>query len=124
MTPTAEVVTELLPTIFPELKEETFFAYAIPEEYQQFEQLPIFKVSTVGETNGDFGSDQYNSRTYRIQIMVFIDIATMDIESLNDTLDRGLEKSDFIQVYGEDGPHAENKKIHVITRQYTHTRRK
>lgn len=124
MTPTAEIVTELLPTIFPELKEEPFFAYDIPEEYRQFQQLPIFKVSTVGETNGTFGSNQYNSRNYRIQIMIFIDIATTDIEWLNDTLDRGLEKNNFIQVYGEDQPHSENKKIHILIRQYTHTRRK
>lgn len=124
MTPTAEVVTKYLPTIFPELQDEPFFAYTIPEEYQQFNYLPFFKVTTVGETNGDFGSDKYNSRTYRIQIMVFIDIEVTDIEYLNDSLDRGLEKNDFVQVYGEDNPHTENKKIHVLIRQYTHTRRK
>lgn len=124
MTPTAEIAVSLLPTIFPELKGEPFFAYNIPEEYQQLKKLPLFKVSSVGETNGSFGSDQYNSRTYRIQIMVFINIESTDIEQLNDLLDRGLEKHGFIQVYGEDRPHTENEKIHILIRQYTHTRRK
>lgn len=124
MTPTAEIAVSLLPTIFPELKEEPFFAYSIPEEYQQLKKLPLFKVSSIGETNGSFGSDQYNSRTYRIQIMVFINIESTDVEQLNDLLDRGLEKNGFIQVYGEDWPHTENEKIHILIRQYTHTRRK
>lgn len=124
MTPVAEVAVEILPRIFPEIDPNLFFPYLVPERYQSFEEVPFFKIENAGETNGSHGSDKYHSRSYRIQVMAFIDIEKTDIEELNDKLDRGMEEAEFFQVYGEDRPHSENKKMHILIRQYTHTRRK
>lgn len=124
MTPVAEVAVNILPKIFPEIDSNLFFPYTVPEKYQSLDQVPYFKIENVGETNGTHGSDKYHSRSYRIQVMAFIDLGKTDIEELNDKLDRGMEEADFFQIYGEDRPHSENENIHVLIRQYTHTRRK
>lgn len=63
-------------------------------------------------------------RSYHLQVMVFIDLSSFDIEELKDRLDRGLEEYDYFQTYGDDRPHSENKNIYVLVRQYIHTRRK
>lgn len=124
MSPTAEVATIILPTLFPELDSEHFFSYSIPEMYQSFDVLPIFKVETVGEVNSDYGSDVYHARMYKVQVMVFIDINKTDIEATNDIMDRGMEENGYTQTYGEDRPHSENPSVHILIRQYTHSRRK
>lgn len=124
MTPVAELVVNVLPKVFPEMENEPFYSYFLPHDLESFETLPVFKVESVGETNGSFGSDVYHARNYRVQVMVFIDPTKTDIENLVDTLDRGLEANEYTQVYGEDRPHSENNKIHVLIRQYTTTRRK
>ncbi|MCH4175890.1 MAG: hypothetical protein LKF43_00185 [Streptococcaceae bacterium] len=124
MTPVAEVCSECLPKIFPEINEDLFFPYKIPVDFLSFSKLPFFKVENVNESNSSFGSDKYNSRNYRLQVMVFINPLITDIEQMNDKIDRGLEKYGYVQVYGEDRPHSENENIHILIRQYTHTRRK
>ncbi|MBL1224791.1 hypothetical protein [Enterococcus sp. BWR-S5] len=124
MTPVAEVATVILPMLFPELKKEPFFPYTVPERYQSFKEVPYFKIESISDQNTAHGSDKYHSRSYRLQVMAFIDLEKTDIEELTDTLDRGMEESGFIQTYGEDKPHTENKKIHVVIRQYITSRRK
>ncbi|API89434.1 hypothetical protein BKP56_09285 [Marinilactibacillus sp. 15R] len=124
MTPVAEVAVEILPKIFPELVDSPFFGYIVPDRYKSLEEVPYFKIESVGDTNGSHGSNKYHTRSYRIQVMAFIDLNKTDIEDITDRLDRGLETADFFQVYGEDRPHSENEKIQVLTRQYTTTRRK
>ena len=124
MTPIAEVATSILPKIFPKLKKEPFFPYTVPERYQSFKEVPYFKIESISDRNGSHGSDKYNSRSYRLQVMAFIDLEKTDIEELTDTLDRGMENHGFVQTYGEDQPHSENKKIHVVIRQYITSRRK
>ncbi|MEC6747334.1 hypothetical protein VXN63_02185 [Marinilactibacillus sp. XAAS-LB27] len=124
MTPVAEVAVEVLPKIFPELKDEPFFSYTVPTMYKSLEEVPYFKVESVGDTNGSYGSNRYHSRSYRLQVMAFIDLSVTDIEETVDRLDRGMESFDYYQVYGEDRSHSENEEIQVLIRQYTTTRRK
>lgn len=124
MNPVTEVTTEILPSIFQELTDAPFFPRIVPEKYQSLENTPFFKVESVNDKNGSYGSDRYNSRTYKIQIMIFIDLNVTDIEELIDRLDRGLESHEYQQIYGDDRPHSDNDKIQVVTRQYTIFRRK
>lgn len=124
MSPVAEVAVTILPKTFPDFDPGVFFPYSVTEDYKLNDKLPYFKVESVGDTNGSFGSNQYNSRSYRVQVMAFIDIHKTDIEAMIDQLDRGMESFDYVQTYGEDRPHSENDKVHLLIRQYKTTRRK
>lgn len=100
------------------------FPYKIPPDYQKLKELPICKVETVLNKNIGYGSNRYHGRKYHIQIMSFIDINVTDIESFIDELDRLLETNGYRQIYGDDRPHEKLENVHVLTRQYTTTRRK
>lgn len=115
MTPAVDLKVTILPELFPDAQ---IFAYRIPENYQKLEMLPILKVEGVNEINESYGSDQYGARSYRVQVMAFLDIETTDIESFNDVIDRGLEAEGYVLVYADDRPHDQYENVQVITRQY------
>lgn len=115
MTPAVDLKITILPELFPNAK---IFAYRIPEDYQKLETLPIIKVEGVNEINESYGSDQYGARSYRVQVMAFLDIEETDIEDFNDVLDRGLEAKGYTLAYADDRPHDQYENVQVITRQY------
>lgn len=115
MTPAVDLKVTILPELFPDAQ---IFAYRIPENYQKLEMLPILKVEGVNEINESYGSDQYGARSYRVQVMAFLDIETTDIEGFNDVIDRGLEAEGYVLVYADDRPHDQYENVQVITRQY------
>lgn len=121
MNPVVELATSILPRIFPDAKS---YPYRIPTKYQTLEEVPIIKTENVTESNGSYGSDRYGSRTYRVQVMAFLDINETDIEAFNDVLDRGLEEKDYSLSYAADHPHQEFENIQVIVRQYLVTKLK
>lgn len=121
MTPVVELKTRVLPSLF---SDANIFAYRIPENYQKLDTLPILKVEGVNEINESYGSDQYGARSYRVQVMAFLDIETTDIEVFNDVIDRGLEAEGYVLVYADDRPHEQFENVQVITRQYAVTKTK
>lgn len=121
MNPVVELATSILPGIFPEAKS---YPYRIPAKYQTLEELPIIKAETITESNGSYGSDRYGSRSYRVQVMAFLDINETDIEAFNDALDRGLEEKDYSLSYADGHPHQDFEHIQVIVRQYQTTKLK
>lgn len=121
MTPVVELKTRVLPSLF---LDANIFAYRIPENYQKLDTLPILKVEGVNEINESYGSDQYGARSYRVQVMAFLDIETTDIEGFNDVIDRGLEAEGYVLVYADDRPHEQFENVQVITRQYAVTKTK
>lgn len=121
MNPVVELATSILPRLHPEAK---CYPYRIPAKYQTLEELPIIKTENVSESNGSYGSDRYGSRSYRVQVMAFLDINETDIEAFNDVLDRGLEEKHYSLSYAEDHPHQEFEHIQVIVRQYQVTKLK
>ena len=121
MNPVVELATSILPGIFPDAKA---YPYRIPAKYQTLEEVPIIKTENITESNGSYGSDRYGSRTYRVQVMAFLDINETDIETFNDALDRGLEEKDYSLSYADDHPHQEFENIQVIVRQYLVTKLK
>lgn len=121
MTPVVELKTRVLPSLF---SNANIFAYRIPENYQKLDTLPILKVEGVNEINESYGSDKYGARSYRVQVMAFLDIETTDIEGFNDVIDRGLEAEGYVLVYADDRPHEQFENVQVITRQYAVTKTK
>lgn len=121
MNPIVEVANEIIEKKMPGVLS---FPYKIPEDYQKLKKLPLCKVETVLNRNIGYGSNLYHGRKYHVQVMSFIDINKTDIESFIDELDRLLEKHGYRQIYGEDRPHEKLENVHVLTRQYTTTRRK
>ncbi|MEY8498912.1 hypothetical protein [Enterococcus avium] len=121
MNPIVELATNIIPRLFPEAKT---YPYRIPEKYQTLKELPIIKIENITESNGSYGSDKYGSRTYKVQVMAFLDINETDIEAFNDVLDRGLEEKDYFLSYADDRSHQDFVNIQVITRQYQITKLK
>lgn len=115
MTPAVDLKVTILPKLFPNAQ---IFAYRIPENYQKLEMLPMIKVEGVNEVNESYGSDRYGARSYRVQVMAFLDIEETDIEAFNDVLDRGLEVEGYTLAYADDRPHDQYENVQVITRQY------
>ncbi|MBV7391053.1 hypothetical protein KUA55_10200 [Enterococcus sp. ALS3] len=121
MNPVVKLTGEILPTIFP---TANIFAYRLQDDYEKLSKLPIMKVENVNESNTGYGSNRYSSRSYLIQVMVFLDIQKQDIEKFNDLLDRGVEEHGFFLQYADNRPHEEFKHVQVITRQYSYTKLK
>lgn len=115
MTPVVDLKVNILPMVFP---RANIFAYRVPENYQKLDDLPILKIEGVNENNTSYGSNSYGARSYRVQVMAFLDINETDIEEFNDLIDRGLEKQGYTLVYADDRPHDQYDHVQIITRQY------